>query len=71
MSQFESGPTIKEIWLRKVDETFVFRYPDGDEQKVVDAITALANDPNRDFCWVDAAFVVRELYRPKDSNSKP
>jgi hypothetical protein len=56
--------TPRTVSLTKNGHTFVFRYPAGQEDLVVEEIMYLADDRAVDFDWIDAAtlsFQVTEL----------
>jgi hypothetical protein len=45
----------KQLLLNKGDERFVFRYGPGDEDHLLNALVAQAEDPRTSFDWFDAA----------------
>lgn len=45
----------KMLTLVKGGHKFVFRYPPGSENDIVDSIVELAEDPDSDLDWLDAA----------------
>jgi hypothetical protein len=47
--------TTRTLSLVKNGHKYVFRYPSGYEDEVVDEIMRLAEDPDTDFDWLDAA----------------
>jgi hypothetical protein len=45
----------------KGSERFVFRYPEGREAELLSSLVALANDPETDFDWFDAAVLSYQM----------
>jgi hypothetical protein len=50
-----------QLVLRKNGHSFIFPYEIGKEEIVLDAAITLANDPNSDFDWFDAAVLSFKL----------
>ena len=46
---------MRTLALTKQSHRYVFRYNEGSECEVLEAVAALASDPTNDFDWVDAA----------------
>jgi hypothetical protein len=45
----------RQLLLNKGDERFIFRFGPGDEDHLLDALVAQAEDPRTSFDWFDAA----------------
>jgi len=53
----------RQISLAKGPQRFVFRYCRGDESNVLEAFRTLADNPNNDFDWFDAAVLAFKIAR--------
>ena len=53
----------RQMCLAKGAQRFIFRYCDGDEPSVLDALRALASNPSSGFDWFDAAVLAFKLAR--------
>lgn len=53
--------TKKQLVLNKGSEKFIFRYPNGNEGQLLDALVASAANPELDFDWFDAAVLSFKL----------
>ncbi len=51
----------RQLILNKGDEKFVFRYEDGHEDQLLDALIDQARDKRTDFDWFDAAVLSFKL----------
>ena len=51
----------KELSLIKGEDSFIFRYETGFEEKVLDAFVDMANDRDNKFDWFDAAVLSFQL----------
>jgi len=47
--------TPRTLYLTKGEHHYVFRYEDGGEDRVIEAIVRLADDPDSGLDWADAA----------------
>ena len=69
MADFASGtnpqrlkpPPQHNLMLMKGEHAWKFRWADGDEHRLVDALSDLAADPEVGFDWFDAAMVRHQL----------
>lgn len=52
---------IKQLVLNKGDEKYIFRYPEGSEGTLLDALVDKAGDKRSDFDWFDAAVISFKL----------
>lgn len=55
------GMTRRQLVLNKGTEKYIFRYDDGMEDKLLDAMIAQAKDKRTDFDWFDAAVLSFKL----------
>jgi hypothetical protein len=65
--------TLRTVSLSKDGDTWVFRYPAGQEDRIVEEIMYLADDRGSAFDWMDAAtlsFQVTEL-AARDCHAQP
>jgi hypothetical protein len=53
--------TKKQLLLNKGQEKFVFRFYPGEEDHLLDALVAQAEDPRTSFDWFDAAVLSFKL----------
>ena len=53
--------TMRQLVLNKGAEKFIFRYEDGREDKLLDALIEQAKDRRTDFDWFDAAVLSFKL----------
>ena len=53
--------TMRQLVLNKGAEKFIFRYEDGHEDKLLDALIEQAKDKRTDFDWFDAAVLSFKL----------
>jgi hypothetical protein len=53
--------TTRQLVLNKGAEKFIFRYEDGREDKLLDALIEQAKDKRTDFDWFDAAVLSFKL----------
>ncbi len=53
--------TIRQLVLNKGAEKFIFRYENGREDKLLDALIEQAKDRRTDFDWFDAAVLSFKL----------
>jgi len=53
--------TIRQLVLNKGAEKFIFRYENGCEDKLLDALIEQAKDRRTDFDWFDAAVLSFKL----------
>ena len=53
--------TMRQLVLNKGAEKFIFRYEDGREDKLLDALIEQAKDKRTDFDWFDAAVLSFKL----------
>jgi len=51
----------KQLVLNKGSEKFIFRYDNGNEGQLLDALVAAATNPNTNFDWFDAAVLSFKL----------
>ena len=51
----------KQLVLNKGTEKFIFRYDEGCEKSLLDALVCSANDPDLSFDWFDAAVLSFKL----------
>ena len=51
----------QQLVLNKGSETYVFRYDNGSEDMLLDALVAQANSGSTDFDWFDAAVLSFKL----------
>lgn len=51
----------RQVVLNKGKEKFIFRYEDGQEDKLLDALVKQAKDKRTDFDWFDAAVLSFKL----------
>ena len=51
----------RQLVLNKGSETYVFRYDNGGEDMLLDALIAQANNDSTDFDWFDAAVLSFKL----------
>jgi hypothetical protein len=51
----------RQLLLNKGDERFIFRFGPGDEDRLLDALVAQAEDPRTAFDWFDAAVLSFKL----------
>lgn len=51
----------KQIVLNKGSERFIFRFPNGNEGQLLDALVSAATNPELDFDWFDAAVLSFKL----------
>lgn len=51
----------RQLVLNKGNEKFIFRYEDGQEDKLLDALVEQAKDKRTDFDWFDAAVLSFKL----------
>jgi len=54
---------VKQLTLVKGEHKYVFRYRDGNEDKLIDAFVDLAEDRASQFDWFDAAVLSFQLSR--------
>ena len=54
-------PAMKQISLSKGKESFVFRYADGEERGVLEALADFAKRRDVKFDWFDAAILSHQL----------
>ena len=54
---------IRQLSLTKGAERYVFRYPTGQEDKVIDRFASLAADRSAEFDWFDAAVLSYQMGR--------
>ncbi|HLC31441.1 MAG TPA: hypothetical protein VJK51_02140 [Candidatus Nanoarchaeia archaeon] len=54
---------IYQLSLKKGEDLYIFRYEEGTNIKVLDAITRTASDPRTNFDWFDAAVLTHQLGR--------
>ena len=54
-------PQMKELSLVKDAERFMFRYESGNEEDVLEAFVAMANDRQNNFDWFNAAVLSFQL----------
>ncbi len=47
--------TQKQLVLNKGSEKYIFRYDEGNEGELLEALVSQANDSRTDFDWFDAA----------------
>ena len=62
---------IRELYLVKGSERFVFRYPPGREADVIDILASMAQDPKSTFDWFDAAVLSYQLGRRLEKELEP
>ncbi len=55
--------TFRQISLAKGGQRYVFRYSEGDESDVLDAMRTLASKPASGFDWFDAAVLAYKMAR--------
>ena len=53
--------TMRQLILNKGAEKFIFRYENGREDKLLDALIEQAKDKRTDFDWFDAAVLSFKL----------
>ncbi len=53
--------THKQLILNKGIEKYIFRYEEGQEGELLEALVAQANDTRTDFDWFDAAVLSFKL----------
>lgn len=53
--------TIRQLVLNKGVEKFIFRYDNGSEDELLDALIEQANDKRTNFDWFDAAVLSFKL----------
>jgi hypothetical protein len=53
--------TQKQLVLNKGAEKYIFRYEEGQEGELLEALVAQANDSRTDFDWFDAAVLSFKL----------
>ncbi len=53
--------TMRQLVLNKGTEKFIFRYENGQEEKLLDALIDQAKDKRTDFDWFDAAVLSFKL----------
>jgi hypothetical protein len=51
----------RSLSMVKGEQRFVFRYAEGCEGELLSSLVALANDPDSDFDWFDAAVLSYQL----------
>lgn len=56
-----AAPPMKQLSLSKGKESFVFRYADGEERGVLDALADFAKRRDVKFDWFDAAILSHQL----------
>jgi len=54
---------VRQLSLIKGKHRYVFRYKPGCEPEVIDALAALASDPESGFDWFDAAVLSYQMGR--------
>lgn len=59
----------KQLVLNKGSEKFVFRFSNGNEGQLLDALVAAATNPQLDFDWFDAAVLSFKLTQSLVSQS--
>ena len=52
---------VKQLVLNKGAEKYIFRYPEGSEGTLLDALVDKAGDNSSDFDWFDAAVISFKL----------
>ena len=52
---------MKQLVLNKGQEKYIFRYAEGTEGKLLDALVEKAGDNGSDFDWFDAAVISFKL----------
>jgi hypothetical protein len=62
---------VRELFLVKGSERFVFRYPPGREADVIDTLASMAQDPRSSFDWFDAAVLSYQLGRRLEKELEP
>lgn len=55
--------SMQQLSLVKGAHRYVFRYPPGREAEVIGAFASLANDPESNFDWFDAAVLSYQMGR--------
>ncbi|MBK9127505.1 MAG: hypothetical protein IPM13_06860 [Phycisphaerales bacterium] len=53
--------TERVLSILKGGHRFVFRYPEGRESELLASFVALANDPESEFDWFDAAVLSYQM----------
>lgn len=53
--------TMKQLVLNKGSEKYIFRYSEGSEGQLLDALVEKADDGGCDFDWFDAAVISFKL----------
>lgn len=61
----------RQISLSKGSQRFVFRYCDGDESNVLEALRSLANSSASGFDWFDAAVLAFKVARRTVERPRP
>mgnify|MGYP001564501134 CR=1 FL=1 len=54
---------LRQLTLRKGEETYLFRYRPGEESGVVDDMARWAANPELNFDWFDAAVLCYQMGR--------
>lgn len=62
---------IRELYLVKGSEKYVFRYPPGREADVIDILASMAQDSKSSFDWFDAAVLSYQLGRRLETELEP
>lgn len=52
---------MKQLVLNKGSEKYIFRYAEGNEEQLLDALVEKADDGSCDFDWFDAAVISFKL----------
>ena len=79
MADFASGtnpqrlesPSQHHLVLLKGDHAWTFRWTDGDEHRLIDALSDLAAGPNVGFDWFDAAMVRHQVASIEPNETGP
>jgi len=60
----------KQVTLNKGDEKFIFRYEEGEEDGLLDALIAAVKDQRTSFDWFDAAVLSFKLTQTLIGNAE-
>ena len=55
------SPATRCLSMVKGEQRYVFRYAEGCESELLSSLVALANDPDTEFDWFDAAVLSYQM----------
>lgn len=58
---------INQFSLIKFGHTYILRYKTGDEEYLIKALAEMAENPNNNFDWFDAAIISYQVGRKVES----